>query len=183
MPNVSLTAKERYLTPTPRRTSEASQRSPHAYNDVIDQAQVTLNPRYLPAGGETYCNIFAKDVMAWMQAALPYWVDTNGNPTKPFTTGAREQSANRMSDWLAVHGRRYGWEQVDLPEEAQSRANLGHPTLAIAPATKHGHVVVVRPGSWVSGGPWCAQAGKVNSNLILLSNCFRTLKPTLWSAP
>lgn len=57
---------------------------------VIDYLNVAdpQNKRYWPQGGETYCNIFARDVMRCLRAPLTHWV------------GKQEQGANEMYDWL-----------------------------------------------------------------------------------
>ncbi|WP_234419880.1 peptidoglycan-binding protein [Nodularia spumigena] len=61
-------------------------RSPEQIRQVIDYLNVAdpQNKRYWPQGGETYCNIFARDVMRCLRAPLTHWV------------GTKEQDANNM---------------------------------------------------------------------------------------
>lgn len=153
-------------------TNAPGARSVTAYNAVIDQFDVTMNRRYLPAGGNTFCNIFAGDVMAAMNAVLPHWVMPDGTPATPRTTGAREQNVNALYDWLRLCGRRYGWSEIRM-EDAQSFANEGKPTLGVyqAPPRRHGHIVVIRPGDDDGEGPWCAQAGTMNLTMARAKKC------------
>lgn len=44
------------------------------YDNVVNQFAVGSNPRYAQRNGNTYCNIFAWDVMSAMGATLPHWV-------------------------------------------------------------------------------------------------------------
>jgi hypothetical protein len=106
------------------------------------------NKRYTPNGWETYCNIFARDVMFALRAPLPHWQDT------------RELDANTMFDWLKQGN---GWRSITASEAAQS-ASKGLPALA---AWKNpsgiGHIAVVRPPDAGSPNtPRIAQAGATN---------------------
>lgn len=187
---VSMTSTERYL-PVARagllHRGEPDDRSPQLLSQVIDQFDVEHNLRYLGASGSTYCNIFAWDVLEpGLASVFPHWVDGNGNPSAPFALGAREQDCNALAIWLPVHGRRYGWADVQ-PKTAQEQANLGYPAIGIwaNPTGKPGHVVVVRPDAGnATDDPLCAQAGAVNANLIRASAAFgRGRRVAWWVAP
>ncbi len=148
-------------TVTPSVTGDPSHRTRAIYDNVINQFAVEVNPRYFPRGGNTYCNIFASDVMQAMGAPLPHWVDNAGNPT-PDGVG-RELNANDTNLWLNAHGPSHGWQKVSA-EEAQERANQGHPVVASWNNPGGiGHIGVVRPGE-MGNGPALAQAGSLNTN-------------------
>ena len=106
------------------------------------------NKRYTPTAWETYCNIFARDVMFALRAPLPHW------------QGTRELDANTMLDWLKQGN---GWRSITASEAAQS-ASRGLPALAVwkNPAGI-GHIAVVRPSDAGSPNtPRIAQAGGKN---------------------
>lgn len=139
-------------------------RSAANYNQAINQFAVGNNPRYTPRGGNTYCNIFASDVMQAMGAPLPHWVDARGNPARAGAPGARELNANATNAWLNNQGASHGWRRVSA-EEAQRMANAGNPAVASWNNPGGiGHIGVVRPGEVTSRGPALAQAGGRNFN-------------------
>lgn len=120
-------------------------RSSSTYAKAIDSFKVETASKYQPSGGQTYCNVFAQDVMKHsdLNAALP-----SGTTTTMYNA----LYGNKDSHWKSV-----GFQ------EAQKRANQGHPTIAIKP----GHVVVVRPkGSEITQlkEVQIAQAGATNYN-------------------
>lgn len=131
-------------------------RSASSYSSTIDSLKVVTNTKYSSTGG-TKCNIFAMDVMNLMSASLP-----NG-------------MANDIAD--ALYGNNTpGWYSVTF-SVAQSRANLGYPTIGIrkgsgAENDVQGHVVVVRPkGSSVTQlkDVLVAQAGNTNYNSVTIN--------------
>jgi hypothetical protein len=154
-------------------------RDTNTYNSVIDQFQVDKNPRYTPRahkpGGslQTFCNIFVWDVTEAMGSPLPHWVDGNGNPAQP-GKGSRELNGNASVDWLAQHGSRFGWKEVD-EAEAQEYANKGHAVVAGQKEigkSKIGHVAMVRPGKITRHGPSVANAGGRNINKAQVAQVF-----------
>ncbi|WP_151733473.1 hypothetical protein [Paenibacillus tengchongensis] len=120
-------------------------RTASAYSSTIDGFKVESN--YLPDGNITFCNVFAQAVMKAMSAALP--------------TG----QANDIANALYGNGTP-GWYSVTFLD-AQKRANLGYPTVALRAASGNGHIVVVRPkGSSITTlkEVLVAQAGRSNFN-------------------
>lgn len=97
-----------------------------SYKSVIDSLKVVTNPKYQPSDGNTYCNVFAQDVMSAMGTNLP--------------TG----TANDIADGLYGNGFSK-WRSVNAMT-AQSRANDGTSTVGVlAVPGGHGHVVVIYP--------------------------------------
>ena len=143
---------------SPPLRNDSTSRSAAAYDNVINQFAVGVNPRYAHRGGSTYCNIFVWDVTSAMGAEIPHWVSPTGDPT-PHLKG-NELNANALNDWLNRHGARFGWRKVPLAD-AVAAANRGCP--AVASWKKPGgigHVAMIRPGvATASEGPWMAQAG------------------------
>ncbi len=150
---------------SPPLRNDSSSRSAAAYDNVLNQFAVGVNPRYAHRGSSTYCNIFVWDVTSAMGAEIPHWVSPTGNPT-PHLKG-NELNANALNDWLNRHGARFGWRKVPLAD-AVAAANRGCP--AVASWKKPGgigHVAMIRPGvATGSEGPWMAQAGAKNKNFI-----------------
>ena len=125
-------------------------RSPAQIRAIINYFNVedSGNKRFWPGSGETYCNIFARDVMRCLRANLAYWI------------GKHEQDANEMFDWL--NNAANGWRKVSATE-ATTAAGKGIPTLASwKNPSGIGHIVVVRPEPGETNNPRIAQAGAIN---------------------
>jgi hypothetical protein len=165
------------LKVSPSVEGDPGRRTRATYDNVINQFAVAVNPRYTPRGGNTYCNIFASDVMQAMGAPLPHWVDGAGNPT-PDGVG-RELDANNTNLWLNNSGPSHGWRKISA-EEAQQLANEGHPVVAswLNPGGI-GHIGVVRPGE-MANGPALAQAGAVNTNSAHVHDIFPREGTEFW---
>jgi hypothetical protein len=133
------------------------------YNQVLDQFNVTGNPRYLQDGENTFCNIFVSDATRAMGAEVPHSVMPDGTPVKTGTAGSVELDANRTVQWLEKHGAQYGWHSAS-PADAQQMANDGRPAVAAMEVPRNiGHVAVVRPGSYdPARGPQIANVGESN---------------------
>jgi hypothetical protein len=160
------TVETRRSFPTnPPVRGDASHRSAAAYDDILNQFAVGVNPRYAHRNGATFCNIFVWDVTRAMGAEVPHWVDPQGNPT-PHLHG-NELSANGVAAWLRAHGARFGWGRVPLADGID-RANRGCPVvLSWNNPRGIGHVAMVRPGAPdPQSGAWMAQAGAKNQNYI-----------------
>jgi len=91
------------------------------YKEIIDGFDVENNPKYQKHDGLTFCNIFAQDVAAACGYPLPSGV---------CATMLDNLWGNKWSPWYSV-----------TFDEAQVRANDGHPTIAIT----SDHVAIVRP--------------------------------------
>lgn len=91
------------------------------YKTAIDSLNVTTNEKYQPKNNETFCNIFAQDVMCNMNTQLP--------------PGTCETMLSHLCG-----NKFYNWRSVDV-KTAQARANKGISTIGIT----HDHVVVIYP--------------------------------------
>lgn len=183
-PSLPVNDVRRWLPVDSPVTNAVGERSVEAYTAVVRAFDVELNPRYAPKNGVTWCNVFATDVMRAMGVALPHWALPDDTPAEAQdqSRGARELTANDLYDWLmGPPGRRHGWVEVG-PRQAQDAANEGKPTVAIwkAPPTQHGHIAVVVPGAWPTGGPWCAQAGAKNFVRAEATRCFGARLPRFY---
>ena len=155
-------------------------RNPLAYDAVLDQFNVAVSPRYeIKADKKTHCNTYVWDATKAMGCEIPIAYDpATGAPGKVndkaklgesiWAKPAIETNANGQVDWLRKHGPSRGWRKIS-PEEAQARANAGHPTVLAwknPDPNQSGHVAMVRPdrsGPYdAKNGPLIAQAGKTN---------------------
>jgi hypothetical protein len=187
----ALKSLRRELPVATRVNSNPQLRRAAIYDAVLDQFGVEENPRYLPADGYTYCNVFSWDCMNAMNAILPHWVKPNGDPALPGVhVEAREQLANDVADWLEQHGGRYFWQE-GTAEEAQQWANEGRPCVAVWKRPNgHGHIAPVRPGDVrpvLLEGPLIANAGSFNHNRVRVAKVFvsawKVQKVKFWCAP
>ncbi len=160
--NISNTTPERWLGDPGQRAryiqdpempvvANTQSRSADQIRQVINYFNVEdqQNLRYKPNGWDTFCNIFARDVMRALRAPLPHWINT------------RELDANGMNDWL--NNSANGWKKV-TPQDATKAASQGIPTVA---SWKNvggiGHIAVVRPEAGPTpDNPQIAQAGAKN---------------------
>jgi len=131
---------------------------------VVDSLNVENSPRYRaePDGDDrdtepdaTYCNVYAHDVVTALGGYLPrvWWTPqaledlANRRRVRPVLDDTvTELSADGIDAWLRGRwGRRFGWEPITSPDEAQRQANSGH--IVIASATgrgrESGHVNVI----------------------------------------
>lgn len=91
------------------------------YKTTIDSFNVTTNEKYQPKNNQTFCNIFAQDVMDNMSTSLP------------------AGTCDTMLSHLC--GNKYNkWRSVDV-KTAQDRANKGISTIGIT----RDHVAVIYP--------------------------------------
>jgi hypothetical protein len=161
--------------------SNREDRSPNLYQVIIEQFEVEENPRYAPREGKTYCNILVWDVTRAMDAEIPHWVNSAGEPTAHYGTDAHRQNCNAMHKWLHLFGPKYGWHRVNL-EEALKSATEGSPSIAIFyNPSGNGHVVIIRPDSNDPKVPLCAQAGKICFSKGTLIDAFGTIQPEFWT--
>lgn len=161
----------------PPLTNAPGARDVAILDQLINQFAVGNNPRYLPGGGFTYCNIFVWDVTRAMGCELPHWLDAHGRPAQPFAPGAYEVNINGGVDWMKKYGvAQHGWQKL-TDVQAQAYANAGQMALALwkNPSGGHGHTAVVRPGTLTARGPAAAQAGSRNFNMGHIKDGFGNL--------
>ena len=179
---VGISSTDAFLPVDAPIKGDSENRSTKTYDAVIDQFDVDENPRYTPRAigsssrhKATFCNIFVWDVTSAMGSPLPHWVDDNGNPGGGPGKGFRELNANASVGWLADHGSRFGWKEVD-EVEAQDCANKGLPVVAgqrNVSGSSTGHIAMVRPGTIRPGaGPAVANVGAKNINKSHVANTF-----------
>jgi hypothetical protein len=175
---------------TPRFVFESGEKTPEAYNQIIDQYDVENNQRYTPKvrkneeGDEitiTYCNVFIRDVgIAYgLEEDLPRFVEPGINKSatgaslgqelpEGFKGGYVQMGASRYGEWLDSQGAKYGWTQLNNYYDIQAMANKGYFTMGtIKEAEGRGHVLLVRPTPEGKGydpnkGLYIAQAGSSN---------------------
>lgn len=166
----------------PPLVNAATNRSAAVLEQVISQFAVGHNPRFLPGGGYTYCNIFVWDVTRALACPVPHWITASGAIAAPFASGAYEVNINGGCDWMAKYGiRDHGWRRIDAAT-AQQYANAGQVAVALwkNPSGGHGHTAMVRPGALTARGPATAQAGSTNFNDGHLADGFGNLRPIFY---
>ena len=169
----------------PPLTNTAANRSADSYEQVISQFAVGHNPRYLPGGGYTYCNIFVWDVTRALGCPIPHWITAAGAIAAPAAPGAYEININAGVTWMRKYGvATYGWQPATAAE-AQQHANQGGVAAALwqNPTGGHGHTAMVRPGTLTARGPATAQAGSTNFNDGHLADGFGRIKPLFYLHP
>lgn len=140
---------------------------------AIQQFRVGTNPRYQPANGETFCNIFLWDWSRAVAAEVPHWFDVQGNAARPYARNALEMNVKRLIMWLETEpGHAHGWVQVSL-EAAVLGAEAGLPVFGTwrnPNPLKHSHVAVLTPPALPE--VYVAQAGAVCGDRVPLVNAF-----------
>lgn len=132
-------------------------------NDVIQYLAVNdpTHLRYIPAHGNTFCNIYACDVTYLMgYLTKKYYVPrcwwtpaaiteiTNGHPQTPaYEDTVTELTANALYDWFKAYGGNFGWvEQDDLTQLQEAVNGTGDIGVIVGKkAGGHGHITVVVP--------------------------------------
>ena len=134
------------------------------YQRTIDYLDVERNPRYLPTGGQTFCNIYAHDFARmfgvflpriWWTAAAQKQILSGKTPTVQYGKNVTELNANSLYEWLkACKDRpellRFGWEEVTRVE-ADTLVNKGTHFAVICarrtPRNRSGHITIIIPAS------------------------------------
>lgn len=123
------------------------------YLDVANPAHL----RYRPAGGTTYCNIYATDVAYLCGVYLPrvWWTDRallqlreGAEVAVEYGRTVRELNANSLYDWLEDHGPAFGWKREVELTALQAAANAGQVCVIVArrvDLNRPGHITVVVP--------------------------------------
>jgi hypothetical protein len=124
---------------------------------IIDFLQVETSPRYLPANGQTFCNIYAYDYCYLAQTYLPrvWWsgkalTQLAKGETVPVAYGdtVNELNANSLYNWFNSFGDDFGWKRVFDLDELQSAVNKGKVGIIAAQRTnlsRSGHILAVIP--------------------------------------
>lgn len=128
-----------------------------ALGAIMDWLQVDKSPRYRPADGATYCNVYAADFCYLAGAYLPrvWWtpsalmqIATGTVPPVSYGTTVREMRADDLYAWLAEFGPAFGWERVFEVAALQDAANRGAVGVIVADRLqpgRPGHISVVVP--------------------------------------
>jgi len=164
-----------WVPTSPAIISTEAYRDPRLYRAVVNQFMVETSERYQNRDGKTYCNIFVWDVTSAMGAEIPHYTDpVTGQPRDPNNKqGAIAMGAIRIDAWLAEHGNRYGWREVDA-ETAQRYANSGRPAVTSAGSRRHVQVIVPsRDGGYDPvRGVTIAQAGGRLTNYAYITSIY-----------
>jgi hypothetical protein len=137
-------------------TPEALRVEIDAIIDFLD-VERPAHARYRPAGGRTFCNIYAHDFCHLAGVYLPrvWWTPGaierlgRGEDVEP-RLGATidEQRANDLFRWLRDFGTRFGWRRTGTLTKLQTEANIGAVGLIVARRVEDGrpgHITVVVP--------------------------------------
>lgn len=152
---------------------------------LVSQFDVEHHARYAKTKEGTRCNTFAGDVIEAAGIVAPrHWSDPRTGTPTPVGQGD-ELNANRMFDWFALHGNKFGWSSTDAAG-ARASAQAGKIVVAIwrNPGANargegpSGHVSIVVPDS--SPELYVATAGGHNYEHARLVLSFGTYKPSFW---
>lgn len=178
--------KGAHLPVQPQKTNKEGERSPEAYNEVMEAFQVESSARYQPRDNKTWCNIYVWDVTTAMGCEIPHYYNrVTGEPMTQeqavHNPGSYyEMNAPRMTTWLEKYGEKYGWVACDEATAINS-ANEGMPTVAVG--TNTGHVAMVAPQNEGETGVMISQAGGSNFNHGELSDGFGTYQVKYYYHP
>ena len=111
--------------------------------------------RYLPGGGQTFCNIYSYDYARLSKVYVPrvWWTDgalssiqAGHTPNVVYGETVRELNANSLFNWFVEFGAAFGWARVFDIDELQTAANAGEACIIVAQRTdlnRSGHIVAV----------------------------------------
>lgn len=153
-----MTAMERWK---PLSLAATSKPWPERMDAVLLELHVESNPRYRASAAQTWCNVFATDVVQGMGLGAPrHWMTTKGEPAA--VGRGYELTANLLWDWLHAHGGTYGWMHAER-EVAEKAAQRGHVTLVVWRNAKGpGHVaVLLGPDKITQAGKRCFRQGRI----------------------
>ncbi len=144
------------------------------YLDVANPAHL----RYRPAGGTTYCNIYATDLAYLCGVYLPrvWWTDRallqlreGAQVAVEYGRTVRELNANSLYDWLEDFGPAFGWRREVELTALQAAANAGQVCVIVArrvDLNRPGHITAVVPETRRSlGGTQCAARGAASARV------------------
>lgn len=158
---------EQWTALTPPASEVRTVRSAENLLAATRALHVTEAKRYLPANGNTYCNIFMADATQLLDCSIAHR-DASGN----------ERTINQTILDLRA-GKYTGWSKVNA-NDAANRAQLGLPTVAVWLNPKgHGHVSVLvpRPLNGIVGHVYVTGAGAACREQCTIEGQFGTLTP------
>jgi hypothetical protein len=141
----------------PRRTGTTGVDKAAELGRIIRWLDVSQSARYLPAGGSTFCNIYAFDYCYLSGAYLPrvWWTATAiakltaGQAVAPeYGVTVTEKNANSLFDWLREFGADFGWMPSFDLTDIQRAANDGQVAIICAQRkdlNRSGHICLVVP--------------------------------------
>ncbi|HVZ39420.1 MAG TPA: DUF4157 domain-containing protein [Candidatus Kapabacteria bacterium] len=121
------------------------------------------HPVYGKTTGQTYCNVYACDVVAALGAYVPrvWWTQTYEqqaiaamqkkepfNVTPVYGKNIVEMNANALAAWFPRVGQYFHWEKAESMQAAQEAANNGNVVVLVAAnkvSTHSGHIAVIIP--------------------------------------
>lgn len=148
------------LGETPRKTRDAAASAATRVSqltDIVAWLDAPNSPRYQPALGATYCNVYAADFCYLASAYLPrvWWTNSaliqiaqGAAVPVLYADTVREMRADDLFAWLCDMGPRFGWTRVFDATALQNAANAGGIGLICADrkaAGRAGHISVVVP--------------------------------------
>lgn len=124
---------------------------------IIRHLNVVSSARYMPAGGTTYCNIYAHDYCYLSGVYLPrvWWtrraiatLASGGSVAADYRTTVTELNANSIFNWFGEFGQDFGWVRTFDLTDLQNAANAGQ--VCIISGQRHeldrpGHICPVVP--------------------------------------
>lgn len=138
-----------------QRTGTTSTTKRNQLGQIIQWLNATAHARYLPSGGNTYCNIYAYDYCYCAGVYLPrvWWTDaaiarlTQGHTVNPaYGSTVDEITANGLHGWFRSWAQRFGWRQTISLDALQNHANQGGVSIIVAKNSQgHGHITAVVP--------------------------------------
>jgi len=156
---------------------------------IIHHLAVEVSRRYQPAGGKTYCNIYAHDFARLSGLLVPrtWWRDPKsvGEGARPiYRETVVELNANSLHDWMVRWGKAFGWtisrwregrsgfsrQALTASLQDQVSAGQGHIIGCIAgrrsDRSRPGHIAMVLPLRYgltlLDGEAYQSQAGAKN---------------------
>lgn len=142
---------------------------------LADALLIPGSTRHTPVtneeGQDTWCNIYAFDVVNAMGGYLPrqWWTDDAiadfAAGEQPSPARVTQLTANQLYDWMLEWGvPHFGWESVGTPEAAQAAADAGRIAIILASTGDEevagsGHVSVVMTRTADRQPPTAAETG------------------------
>ncbi|MDZ4839950.1 MAG: SH3 domain-containing protein [Bacteroidota bacterium] len=129
----------------------------NALYSILNYLEVESSIRYQPAGGKTYCNIYACDFTYLSGVYIPriWWtklaiVNLMQGQQVPIEYGKSvlELNANSLYNWFETYAAQYGWTKISSENELQLLVNQGKVGIIVAKrldTKRSGHITAVLP--------------------------------------